>query len=131
MNNPKYYLSIDVISLLAHNRRYSDKKFGELMRGYIAQAYTDDPQGPEYIEYKIYREPSVRRYISPKERQTIYMRDDYTCSYCGKRGGKLEIDHVVPICRGGIDDIENMATSCMSCNRSKGSKLVEEWCNHG
>lgn len=60
-------------------------------------------------------------------RAYVFSRDDYTCQYCGKRGGRLECDHVVPVSRGGGSESENLATACFSCNRSKRDKLVSEW----
>lgn len=32
------------------------------------------------------------------------------------------IDHVIPLCKGGSDDLENLVIACMSCNSRKGSK---------
>ena len=49
----------------------------------------------------------------------ILKRDNYTCAYCGKRGGILEIDHILPISRGGSDNKSNLVTSCRHCNRQK------------
>lgn len=60
-------------------------------------------------------------------RLKIYARDDYTCRYCGERGGRLECDHVIPISKGGSNEPENLATSCFACNRSKHGKTLEEW----
>lgn len=60
-------------------------------------------------------------------RERIFARDDYTCFYCGKRGGDLECDHLIPISRGGSNEDTNLVTSCKTCNRAKGSKLLEEW----
>ncbi len=60
-------------------------------------------------------------------RERIFARDDYRCTYCGERGGKLECDHIVPVSKGGGSDDENLTTSCKSCNRSKGGKSVGEW----
>ena len=60
-------------------------------------------------------------------RERIFHRDDYTCQYCGKRGGRLECDHVVPVAKGGGHDESNLATACFACNRSKRDKLVSEW----
>lgn len=62
-----------------------------------------------------------------KLRETVFARDDYTCQYCGKRGVRLECDHIVPVSRGGGHDLENLATACLPCNRSKRDKTVEEW----
>jgi hypothetical protein len=64
-------------------------------------------------------------------REQVFYRDDYTCQYCGKRGVRLECDHVVPVSRGGHNGIDNLATACAKCNRSKSAKTLEEWCSHG
>lgn len=56
--------------------------------------------------------------------------------YCSLIDGKwilaegyfwLELDHKVPVARGGNNDIENMVLSCRSCNRRKGKKTAEEF----
>ncbi len=61
-------------------------------------------------------------------RQTVFQRDDFTCAYCGVRGGRLECDHVIPISRGGTNEVDNLVTACCDCNRSKRAKLLEERC---
>lgn len=57
----------------------------------------------------------------------VFLRDNYTCQYCGKRGGKLEADHIIPFSKGGSDDMENLTTACRTCNRQKRDKSVEEF----
>lgn len=60
-------------------------------------------------------------------RTKVFERDDYTCAYCGTRGGNLECDHIVPAKEGGAATLENLATACRQCNRSKGAKPLGEW----
>jgi len=60
-------------------------------------------------------------------RSLVFERDDYTCQYCGQRGGKLECDHITPVSRGGFSELWNLATACKPCNRSKRAKTPEEW----
>lgn len=60
-------------------------------------------------------------------RLRIFARDDYTCTYCGQRGGELECDHIHPVSRGGTHEDGNLTTACKPCNRSKGTMTVEEW----
>jgi hypothetical protein len=60
-------------------------------------------------------------------RTEVYFRDDYTCQYCGERGGRLECDHIMPLSRGGSNDISNLTTACFKCNRSKRAKTPGEW----
>ena len=62
-----------------------------------------------------------------KLRRIVFNRDNYTCFYCKERGGILECDHVLPLSRGGSNDVINLVSSCVACNRSKGRKTVGEW----
>jgi 5-methylcytosine-specific restriction endonuclease McrA len=39
----------------------------------------------------------------------------------------LNIDHVVPVSRGGSDRVSNLALACRTCNEAKGALLPEEW----
>ena len=63
--------------------------------------------------------------VSNKLRFFIYERDKYRCRRCGASGQRanLEIDHIVPIAKGGKSNPENLQTLCRSCNKSKGSNM--------
>ncbi|MCF3100952.1 HNH endonuclease [Streptomyces roseoverticillatus] len=45
-------------------------------------------------------------------------RDRFTCQQCGSRQ-QLEVDHIVPVARGGTWDLRNLRTLCRSCHRLK------------
>lgn len=61
-------------------------------------------------------------------RRNVFMRDGYRCQYCSKtpRVSDLNLDHVVPRCRGGRSTWENLVTSCRDCNLRKGRLSTEE-----
>lgn len=61
-------------------------------------------------------------------RQNVFIRDDRTCAYCGKRFAKkhLTIDHVMPKSRGGPDTWLNIVSACRSCNHTKRDRTPEE-----
>ena len=63
--------------------------------------------------------------ISASLRWQIFSRDGFKCCYCGKQPPDvvLEIDHLVPVSRGGTNDSENLRTACMACNRGKSNNL--------
>lgn len=46
------------------------------------------------------------------------------CLACGQVGGVLP-DHVIPLSRGGRNDIGNIQSLCEPCNNSKGSKIID------
>lgn len=49
------------------------------------------------------------------------------CLYCGERGVPLELDHILPLSRGGSNHFLNLMPACKSCNASKGAKTYVEW----
>lgn len=53
---------------------------------------------------------------------------DKVCVYCGN-SEKLEIDHVVPLDKGGSCMFNNLVIACAKCNRSKSGRDVIYWCN--
>ncbi len=61
-----------------------------------------------------------REYIGPKKRLEVWKRDLYTCKICGKSGVELHVDHIIPVAKGGINDLSNLQTLCVLCNLGKG-----------
>ena len=61
-------------------------------------------------------------------RKNIYFRDRNRCQYCGRRfpPKELNLDHVVPLSRGGRSTWENVVCCCFACNHRKGSRLPQE-----
>lgn len=59
-------------------------------------------------------------------RSRIFVRDDFTCAYCGERGRKLECDHIIPVAQGGGHHDGNLVTSCFTCNRAKRDRTPQE-----
>lgn len=41
----------------------------------------------------------------PLNRRNVLRRDRYTCQYCGRQGGDLTVDHVLPKSRGGEEHL--------------------------
>lgn len=73
----------------------------------------------EYIPMN--RQPAFTRF-------NVFLRDGFTCQYCGERGPaeNLTFDHVIPRSRGGRTTWENVVTACSPCNLVKGHKLPRQ-----
>lgn len=59
-------------------------------------------------------------------RHEVFRRDHYTCQYCGKQGGDLTLDHVIPRNAGGQHNWTNLVTACISCNHRKAARTPEQ-----
>ena len=61
-------------------------------------------------------------------RFNVFLRDRFTCQYCGEAlpSHELTFDHVIPRCRGGRTTWENVVTACACCNLAKGHQLPRE-----
>lgn len=68
-----------------------------------------------------------RKNISEEQRKRIFQRDNYTCQYnldgCFINK-ELEIDHIIPVVKGGENFDFNLITCCSNCNRKKGTKII-------
>ena len=63
--------------------------------------------------------PASREHLSASKRRRILLRGKGRCMKCGSKKN-LEIDHVVPLARGGSNRLENLQLLCRDCNRRKG-----------
>lgn len=87
-----------------------------------------------YPERPSLRPPRRRDAVSRRVRLGVYMRDDWRCWLCGLEVvapiGELEqsdwepaLDHVIPHCDGGSDEVENLRTAHRWCNSTRGARV--------
>lgn len=91
---------------------------------------------PEEIraEFEIYNEELLRgiapsEHVSPTKRECVLIRDDFHCQYCGKEinsADDYEMDHIIPVIRGGKSNYLNLVAACRDCNRKKVDKTPQE-----
>lgn len=69
-----------------------------------------------------------RKPIKKSIRFEVFKRDKFTCQYCGAKSPDviLEIDHVIPVAKGGENSLLNFLTACQSCNSGKRDKLLSD-----
>ena len=87
----------------------------------------------EYISDRIKYNKSAkaqRSLMTNSLRSRIKERDNYTCKMCSASVHEqslllLEIDHILPVSKGGLSTPDNLQTLCWKCNRSKSDKILE------
>jgi len=99
---------------------------GLIFAGFIDASFEGRPCIHHWMEYRHRTDDEVRATMRRAwERQRtfvrrgIFERDSYRCQLCGA-GRLLEIDHILPIARGGTNNPANLQVLCRPCNRSKG-----------
>ena len=70
-----------------------------------------------------------RALMTAKLRMAIKTRDNFTCCTCSNSihvepNLLLEVDHIVPVSKGGITEENNLQTLCWKCNRAKSNKII-------
>ena len=83
---------------------------------------------PTVVVASNYNKMPVRMFKGKPTKDALWRRDGGICQYSGKAVSKDEanIDHVIPISRGGKDSWTNMVVSSKDINSKKGNKLNEE-----
>lgn len=66
-------------------------------------------------------------------RKVLLNKFNSCCAHCGDQVNLIHddpkqatIDHIVPLSRGGLDNIRNMQLLCNECNQAKGNQLEQE-----
>ncbi len=91
---------------------------------------------PEDIrsEFEVYNEELLRgvapsEHVSPTKRECVIIRDNFHCQYCGKEiknADDYEMDHIIPVSRGGKENYLNIVAACRQCNQKKLDKTPQE-----
>jgi len=90
-------------------------------------------ENPEYyynygLEYNHIRRALINNATigEVSSRREIYERDKGICGICKElvQYEDYELDHIIPLFKGGLHDDSNFQVSHMLCNRSKGNKIL-------
>jgi len=82
----------------------------------------------EFVDFAAVETPSfedrlANRRVPDSMRAAVLVRDGGRCRKC-RRAIKLEMDHIVPLSKGGKTEESNLQTLCRRCNRAKSWKLA-------
>lgn len=73
--------------------------------------------------------PVPRRYFTQRERNMIYNSTEGHCGICGRfiPLGEYTIDHIIPLSKGGTNDLSNLQPCCSFCNKAKDDSMGDEF----
>ena len=104
-------------------------KAAYLDRVTILAEYDQTVHSPS-VEIRIPSVIVLKDYVKPARttaftRFNLFLRDEFTCQYCGSQGD-MTFDHVVPRSRGGKTTWQNVVASCGPCNLRKGARSLKQ-----
>ncbi|MDD7149872.1 MAG: HNH endonuclease [Mycoplasma sp.] len=70
-----------------------------------------------------------RKIMNDYIRYNVLKRDNFSCQICGitaKDGAKLQVDHIIPVSKGGKTVMSNLQTLCERCNIGKSNKTEND-----
>jgi 5-methylcytosine-specific restriction endonuclease McrA len=92
---------------------------------YCHQYHIKHPEKARNSEYR--RRVCIRKAATSytqSEWEELCARYGYMCLSC-RQSKPLEVDHVVPLSKGGSNSIENIQPLCQSCNRRKAVQIID------
>lgn len=98
-------------------RFYFDKDYEFLLKEELER-------NNEYMA-KRYAKSRLRMYANlfTRDLRKVLLTDSSHCCFCNDTE-KLQLDHIIPIDKGGKNVAENIQILCRDCNRQKSSKII-------
>jgi 5-methylcytosine-specific restriction endonuclease McrA len=125
----KIWMANNKESVDASKRNYYDLNRGEVIARSKKWA-EDNPEKVRQAKANNSRKRRAARHASPgcftaEEFEALCDAYGNRCLACGDTEAVLEADHIVPLTRGGTDDIGNIRPLCGSCNRKKFVAIID------
>ena len=117
--NMREWVGIDLspLSITLVNKRIKDDRGSGIWGG--ATELRKPPERSDMGKLPNYR----------THRHHLYGKQEGVCVGCDTNFPfrVMDVDHILPISRGGTNHIDNLQVLCSGCNRAKGSKTMAEW----
>lgn len=116
---------------LEHRQRLGEAQKGN-KKGWIDGRNSDINHIREQAKIRAQRRRDTQKNnggsFTRKEWELLKQKYEYKCAICGKQEPEIKLtkDHIIPVCKGGHSNIDNMQPLCKKCNLSKKDRILNE-----
>jgi 5-methylcytosine-specific restriction endonuclease McrA len=124
--NSLVYYTINMIGKLNRCQRCNKKKPLKEIRTIFTRSTSNlkEIRWHQCVECKERWRDLRKKHVVPRAlKQLVFKRDGIRCLAC--QHGKGEMDHIIPITKGGETVLDNLQALCQSCNLAKGIKIID------
>lgn len=113
----------------ASQRRLDDPEWAAAQNERARKWRKDNPERAREIRHRnvlAYRARKRGAHVEHVEPLVVLERDDGICGICGRDVDPrhFDIDHVIPLARGGEHSYRNVQVAHRRCNQRKGARLL-------
>src|SRR6185437_13520610 len=102
------------------------EKWAEINRRHVRKWQARNPEKNKVLQRRTKLQRRAFGTVSSADFRFVFDHHAHRCVYCASTE-RLEIDHRVPVSRGGTNSLENLQIACRSCNGQKWSRTHEEF----
>lgn len=96
--------------------KLAQRKYNQSVKGHLSQAISRQRRRT--------RKAQAHGDYTSDEWLALCAYYDHTCLGCNEKK-PLTVDHIVPLSRGGSNDISNIQPLCINCNCEKGTDIID------
>lgn len=105
-----------------------NKENKEYLQNYM-KIYIKINKEQRYANVRNYKARKLKAegYHTKEDIQKLLIKQNHLCNECKINLTEYDVDHIIPLSRGGSNGPDNLQLLCPPCNGSKNDKTPEEW----
>ena len=126
-NRAKLWRKVNQIHIIAARRTYRETNRNRIVEaGKTWRCQNPLKRRAIQIAYRARKKSAAGRFTD-SEIAGLFIEQAGLCFYCERPIRSFDVEHKVPLCRGGTNEIGNLALACHQCNGQKGTLTDQEF----
>lgn len=119
------YYELNKDRLNESSRQYREKNKASIKDSFNAWRARNPERDIARTQHRRARKKGNGGEYTADEWKALCQQYNNCCLACNRDDVTLTVDHVIPLIRGGSNDISNIQPLCKSCNSKKNTKIID------